>query len=142
MLARLLRLKVEISEQEEVREGSAEVSAINVGLQAGAGKVYVLALGAEDLDGAVTGNVGLTNREAWLAIAEDAGASAEVMGAKFFEHGLHAARAEDVALVDEAVEHLGGRLHHLVLLFGENLLIRRLHVEDLVEGVIIVGHLL
>ena len=77
--------------------------------------------GAEDLDSRLARNVDGAHRKAGLPLAQDPRASPELERLEFFVHCCHPPRREDVAHVDEAVQHLCGRLNQLVLLLSQHL---------------------
>lgn len=57
-LGRLFGNKLRIDLEQNVGEGGTKVGAVNGGVAAGFGRVYVLAFGAVELDGVVAGDVG------------------------------------------------------------------------------------
>ena len=69
--------------------------------------------GAEELDGFGAGGVVAADGEDFGRVAEDARAAAEVLQFVFVGHLLDAGPGGDVALMDEAVEELGGGFNHL-----------------------------
>lgn len=68
------------------------------------------------LDGALAGDVIGADGQAGLACAEHARASAEMRLFVLLVHGSHAPGGEDVANMDQAIQHLCGSFHHLMLL--------------------------
>ena len=98
-----LRDGLRILEEEEVRESSAKVRAVDSGVAGVLGEVYVLAFGAEELDGVLLRHVRQAHREHRLPVAVHAGAAAELALAELLEHELLAPRGGDEAGVDKAV---------------------------------------
>ena len=70
-------------------------------------------------------HVALTNWQHRLATAEDARATAKVDVVVLFDHERETARRENEARMDQAVERLGSRLDHFLLLLGQALVCRR-----------------
>jgi len=95
--------------EEEAAEGCAEEGAVD-GLEAGVGgDVDVEAGGAEEFDGFLAGDVTAADGEDAGLVAEDPGAVAKGLQFVFVGHLLDSRAGGDEALVDEAVEELGGR---------------------------------
>ena len=114
---------------------------VRVNLILGARKIDVLAFGAVELDSGTARHVGGTHRQARLPPAANTGAAPELGGFVLLEHSRHAARGEDEAHVDQAIEHLSGALHEFVLLLVQDLIAGGLCVQDQVQRVIVVRHL-
>ena len=110
--------------KEEAAERRAEEGAVNA-LEAAVGRrVDVQARGAEELDRVDARLVVAADGQDLGLVAEDARAGAEVEEVVLLRHLLDALARGDVALVDEAVEELGGALDDAgvrgdaVVLFG------------------------
>ena len=67
-----------VDEEEEVREGRAEVGAVDRAVARGLGRVDVLAAAAVELDGFLVRDVRQADGEEWLALTEHARASTEI----------------------------------------------------------------
>ena len=93
------------------------------------------------LDGALAGDVIGANGQAGLACAEHARASAEMRLFVLLVHGSHAPGGEDVAHMDQAIQHLCGGFHHLVLLLREGVIVWGVRVQNHIQRKVIVGHL-
>lgn len=99
--------------EEEAAEGGAEEGAVD-GLEAAVGwGVDVEAARAKELDGFGAGRVVAADGEDAGGVAKHAGAAAEVLEFILVGHLLDARARGDVALMDEAVEELSGRLDGL-----------------------------
>ena len=112
---------------EEVRECCAKVRAVDIALVLGSRVVELATFGTENLNGAHPLNIRLADGEAWLSLAQDAGASPEIDILEFVEHGIHATRRDNVPRVDEAIEHLRGRLDDPMLLIGKHFIYSHHH---------------
>jgi hypothetical protein len=81
-------------------------------LEAAVGRrVDIETAGAEELYGLVAGDVAAADGQDLCLTAVDAWAGAKVAGLVLFGHLLDALARGDVALVDQAVQHLGAALH-------------------------------
>ena len=97
--------------EEEAAKGCAEEGAID-GLEAAVGRrVDIKTAGAEELDGFVAGDVAAADGQDLCLTAVDAWAGTKVAGFVLLGHLLDALARGDVALVDQAVQHLGAALH-------------------------------
>lgn len=85
-----------VGHQVQVREGGAEVGAVDVGLPGGLGKVQAVAPGTEHVHGVVPGHVAQADRQDGLALAEDVRAPAKGGHSVLFVHGVHPPVRNDV----------------------------------------------
>mmetsp|Transcript_31375 Transcript_31375/g.91963 ORF Transcript_31375/g.91963 Transcript_31375/m.91963 type:complete len:332 (+) Transcript_31375:374-1369(+) len=139
LLSGLVGDEVGVRHEEQMGEGRTIIGPVDVGLPGRLGKVQAVTSGTEDVDGVVAGQVGQSDGKDGLALTKDVGTPSEAGGAVLLVHGVHPAVGDDVPGVDEPVQHLGGTLDDLLLLFGEGILHGYFDVEDHVEGVVVVG---
>jgi len=128
--------------EEHVWEASAKVGAIRVVVSGGLGGVDVHALWAVKLDHGLSRDIRQPNRHHWLVLAVHPGAVAKVASLVLLNHLGDAPVCQNVSCVDQPIEHLSCLLDQVRLVGVVLQLIVRLQVEDHVERLPVVRHLL
>lgn len=101
--------------EEHVRETSAEVCAIRVVVPRGLGCVHVHALGAVELHHGLSWDVRKADGKHRLVLTVYSRTVAKVSLLVLFQHLCNAPVGEDVAGVDQPIEHLGRLLNQVTL---------------------------
>ncbi len=104
-----------MNHEQHVREPGAKVGPVSVVVTRALGIVDVHALGAVELDHGLAGDVRQADGQHRLVLAVDARAVPKIAGLVLLDHLGDPAVGEDVAGVDEAVEHLGRLLDEVAL---------------------------
>lgn len=131
-----------VHHEEHMGETGAEIGAVGVVVPRRLRGVNVHTFGAVQLHHRLPGDVRQPDGQHGLILAVDAGAVPEIALLVFLQHLRDAAVGEDVARVDEAVEHFGRLLDQIALVRVVLQLLVWLEVEDHVKRLSVVRHLL
>jgi len=128
--------------EEHVRESCAKVGPVSVVVSGGLGGVDVHALWAVELDHCLARHIRQPNWHHWLVLAVYPGAVAKVSSLVLLNHLSDPPVCQNVSCVDQPIEHLSCLLDQVGLVGVVLQLVVRLQVEDHVERLPVVRHLL
>lgn len=141
LVGRALGTILGVNHEQHMRESGAEVSAVGVMVARAFGSGDVHTFGAVQLDHRLAGHVAQTDGQHGLVFAVDARAVIEITGLVFFDHLRDSPIREDVACVDEAVQHFGGLFDEVGLVGVVLQLVVWFKIENHVEGLSILWNL-
>jgi len=128
--------------EEHVREACAKVGAISVVVSGGLGGVDIHALWAVELHHCLSRHIRQPDWHHGLVLAIHPGAVAKVTSLVLLNHLGDASVCQNVSCMDQPIEHLGRLLNQVGLVGVVLQLIVRLQVENHVERLPVVRHLL